>query len=279
MSARMYARFKITAEEILKLVHAIEMGEGKMTPINFDTGKTKVYKSLNFFTTGVANEAEVIDGTKLQNYVFPTGIDGQYHVFISHSHDDKDIAIMLATFLQEKCHLKVFLDSYVWKSADGLLRKIDDEYCKQKDGKYNYYRRNFSTAHIHAMLSMAIMDIINKTECCIFIESNHSIKLSKLKNASNAKTLSPWIYEEYAMMRALPRHRTGERLKQFAKADGVTESREFKAAYDVKLASFMPLQSNDLVLLREGEKALEDLYAQYDKYEEHLLVKEYGIQD
>lgn len=31
MSARMYARFKITAEEILKLVHAIEMGEGKMT--------------------------------------------------------------------------------------------------------------------------------------------------------------------------------------------------------------------------------------------------------
>ena len=123
------------------------------------------------------------------------------------------------------------------------------------------------------------MDIINKTDCCIFIESNHSIQLSKLKNTSNAKTLSPWIYEEYAMMKALPRHRTGDVLKLFAKADGVTEGQNLKMAYDVKLTSFMQLQSRDLMLLREGEKALEDLYSRYDKYEEHLLVKEYGIQD
>lgn len=263
----MYAKFKIDVNEIRKLVYAIQKIGHDMSPIKFEDGKAKVYKSLDYFTCGVKDNDAVIDGSALQNYVFPTGEEGKYHVFISHSHDDMNDALLLATYLQRYCNLNVFLDSYVWKSADGLLLKIDDKYCKQKDGKYNYHRRNFSTAHIHAMLSMAIMDIINKTECCIFIESNHSIKLSSLQNTNLAKTLSPWIYEEYAMMKTLPRHRMGSGLKSFCKAVGITESRELMVAYKTNMASFMELNSKDLLSMCGGEKALEDLYVKYDNFE------------
>lgn len=275
----MYARFKINVSEIQKLETNIKKIGRDMTPIKFEAGKTKAYKDLDYFTTGVNDREQVIDGSALQQYVFPTGKDGKYHVFISHSHDDLEDALLLATFLKRYCHLNVFLDSYVWKSADGLLQKIDDKYCKQKDGKYNYHRRNFSTAHVHAMLSMAILDIINKTECCIFIESNHSIKLSTLEKASSAKTLSPWIYEEYAMMKTLPRHRSGSDLKSFCKAEGITESREFKMMYNADFYEFMELKYTDFLSLGNGEQVLEDWYVRFDSFEDQLLIKKYGIQD
>ena len=275
----MYARFKINVNEIRKLVRSLEVSGVELDPLNFEEGKAKAYKSLNYFTTGVKNKDEILDGSALQNYVFPTGDEGMYHVFISHSHDDKEDALLLAAFLKRFGKFNVFLDSYAWKSADGLLKKIDDKYCLQKNDIYNYHRRNFSTAHIHAMLSMAIMDIINKTDCCIFVESNHSIKLSSLSKSKSAKTLSPWIYEEYAMMKTLPRHRSIERLQSIYKADGVTEARELKIAYNIDMASFMNLSSSDIFKLRGGEKALDELYKRYDEFEKQLFIKKYGIQD
>ncbi len=268
----MYARFKINVDEIRKMVFAMKEVGGEMTPIKFDDGKKKVYKDLDYFTSGVKEKNEILDGSALQNYAFPTGKEGEYHVFISHSHDDLEVALLLATFFNRYLGLNVFLDSYVWKSADGLLRKIDDEYCKQGNGHYNYHRRNFSTSHIHAMLSMAILDIINKTECCIFIESNHSIKLSSLRNANSAKTLSPWIYEEYAMMKTLPRHRSGCGLKSFCKAVGITESRELKIAYNAGFTEFMELDCNDLLSLKKGEQVFEEWYERFGKFEEQLLA-------
>lgn len=49
----------------------------------------------------------------------------------------------LASWLQKYCKLNVFLDSQVWKSADGLLLEIDDNHCKNKGtGNYIYKRRN-----------------------------------------------------------------------------------------------------------------------------------------
>ena len=275
----MYARFKINESEIRKLVYAMETVGGDMKPIKFDDGKKKAYKDLDYFTTGVKDKDDVLDGSALQNYAFPTGKDGTYHVFISHSHDDLEVALLLATYFKRYFDLNVFLDSYAWKSADGLLLKIDNEFCKQDKGYYNYHRRNFSTAHIHAMLSMAIMDIINKTECCIFIESNHSIKLSALSNANSAKTLSPWIYEEYAMMKTLPRHRMNNSLQSICKAEGITESRDLKMAYNADFAEFMELNCDDLLSLNKGKQVFEDWYTKFDEFEKQLPIKKYGIQD
>lgn len=275
----MYARFKINADEINKMVHSVTLARGDMSPIVFDVGKKAAYKSLDYFTTGINDSEKIISGTELQNYAFPTEKGGNYDIFISHSHDDKDIAISLATFLQRFGNFKVFLDSYVWRSADGLLQKIDNRYCRQRNGNYNYHRRNFSTAHIHAMLSMAIMDIINKTDCCIFIESNHSIKLSALNNANTSNTLSPWIYEEYAMMKYLPRNRFGKQVRKYFSADGVRESRDLRIAYDIDMQMFLTLKCSDILSLNNGYPALEDLYRRYDDYENQQYINKHAIQN
>ena len=64
----------------------------------------------------VKGERGIIDGERLQNFVFPTN---NYDVFISHSHDDLEIAKQFAAWLKEKYRYSVFLDSFVWNSADG----------------------------------------------------------------------------------------------------------------------------------------------------------------
>ena len=197
----MYAKFNLDISEIHQLktfsesrpIYGIES-------ININEVRMKIRPRLKALVNGLPSNNQVIDGDALKNYIFPTGEDGNYDVFISYSHDDTDDAIFLASWLEKKCGLRVFLDYYVWGSADGLLKDIDDHYCKQADGRYNYGRRNYSTSHVHAMLSMAIMDIINNTECCIFINSGHSIHLPSLRKTTTAKTLSPWIYEENKMM-------------------------------------------------------------------------------
>lgn len=126
---------------------------------------------------------------------------------------------------------------------------------------------------------MAIMDIINKTDCCIFIESNHSIKISALNNDNTAKTLSPWIYEEYVMMKLLPRRRSTKQIKTFSKAIGITESRELKIAYDADMKLFMSLTCDDVLSLKNRYPALEELYKRYDEYENQQYINKHAIQD
>ena len=118
-----------------------------------------VYPALKKFVIG---DGETLDGEALQQEVFPTS-KYHYDIFISHSHNDLELVTKFAAYLEKQCGISVFLDSYVWKSADGLLRRLDDKYCKDKDGKHYIYKRsNYSTSHVHAMLSMAILEMIYK---------------------------------------------------------------------------------------------------------------------
>lgn len=235
----------------------------RLTPVEIDKEGHKVYKLLKTFE----GENGAIDGKALQNYVFPTGSVDDYNVFISYSHNDEKLVKRLVAFLQDYCGLRVFLDYYVWKSADSLLKRIDDRYCKTKDNKqYIYGRRNFSTSHVHAMLSMAIMDIINKTECCIFLDSNHSIEMGNLSNTSKARTLSPWLYEELSFMRYLPLQQMRMRTKTFSSGvENLYEGIELKVAHEVTVEGFLDMDSTDLMLLSQygGEKGLDALYHRY----------------
>lgn len=242
----MFAKFKIEKSVITALNKWYYRNNGSsLLPIDFEKNRLKLRPLLKELVIG---NTDVIDGSALQKYVFPTGDDGDYDVFLSHSHNDLEEAKIFASWLTNQCGLKVFLDSYVWGSADGLLNEIDQKYCKNLDGLYNYHRRNYSTAHVHAMLSMAIMDIINKTECCIFIESNHSIKLQDLKNSNKAKTLSPWIYEEISMMRYLPTRKSGRRQICFSNKGKVIDMNEsFDIGHSIDLSGFNNLDLNTLI--------------------------------
>lgn len=115
-------------------------------------------------------------------------------IFLSHSHKDEKLVVALAGWLWEKFQLKSFIDSTVWGYSNNLLKSIDDKYCKNPDGYYNYEKRNYSTTHIHMMLSMSLLSMMDRCECLFFINTPNSfIPKSELDNGN---TLSPWIYSE-----------------------------------------------------------------------------------
>ncbi|MEG1312906.1 MAG: hypothetical protein RSD40_01190 [Bacilli bacterium] len=145
-----------------------------------------------------------LDGSEITKEWFP---QENWDVFISHSHNDKDLAIHLAAWLQRTFDLKVFVDSFIWGSADELLIAIDNEYCVLREEKnnvtYNYDKRNFSTSHVHMMLSGALSDVIYNTECIIFLNTPNSININGLEDK---ETNSPWIYNEIKITSIVEKH-------------------------------------------------------------------------
>lgn len=254
----MFTKFKISKNTIQSL--KANVGEIDLLD-QVDTEKDFYSDILNY----VAGEDGVLDGTQLQNLDFPS-LRREYDVFISYSHNDEDEALYLASWLTNHCRLTCFLDSTVWHSADALLKEIDDKYCYQPESKtYNYKKRNFSTSHIHAMLTMAMHDVINKSECCISIESDQSYPI---QNGIETCTLSPWIYEEVAfithMRPKLPMRYSNFTLRLFSEGGQLCESREqqpLTVKYSVNLTSFPSLLEKDVRALQyQGQDGLDKLY-------------------
>lgn len=161
----------------------------------YNTDRKLIEKTIDNFK----NQDGTINGSKLQACWFP---NVRAHIFISHSHADKDeIALTLAGWLSENFGLKAFIDSCVWGYADELLELIDKTYCWTDETKktYNYQKRNYSTSHVHMMLSTALSTMIDETECLFFLNTPNSIT----PNDKIDKTLSPWIYSEIAMSRLI----------------------------------------------------------------------------
>ena len=140
----------------------------------------------------------ILNGSELQQNWFPT-ISAD--VFISHSHNDEELALALAGWLESTFELRPFVDASVWGYADELLKEIDQEYCRHPDSDttYSYEKRNGSTSHVHMMLSTALGMMIDNTECLIFLNTNQSITSSE----AVAKTQSPWLFAEIAMARVV----------------------------------------------------------------------------
>lgn len=181
----------------------------------------------NVILNAIDKDTGVIDGEYLENHYFPSI---RADVFISYSHNDEKLAKTL-TKLLESLGLKVFLDSQVWGSADALLNQIDIRFCKNEENdNYNYYKRNFSTSLVHALLSMSLFKVIDKSRAAIFLNTENSlpgIDLMK-KNTdqqgtyNNAVTYSPWIYEKLMMISTIIKNRQSimtESLAHFNKKD------------------------------------------------------------
>ena len=145
----------------------------------------------------------MIKGTKLQEEWFPSeSYDSQFRVFISHSHKDIDTVKNLAGFLKEHYGIRSFIDSLYWGYVNVLQKSLDDYYASyEHDGKmyYNYDKRNFLTANVHIMLSMALMKMMDACECLIFVDSENSLKYEKGAH----ETPSSWIYEEMGFSKRL----------------------------------------------------------------------------
>lgn len=194
------------------------------------------------------NKDNHIDGSKLINDWFP---NYKADVFISHSHNDTRTAKRLAIWLSENFGLTSFIDSIIWGSANDLLKKIDEQYSvlhKTEDNTtYNYNIRNYTTSHVHMMLSTAISDIIYSTECVIFLNTPESLSVNEAKEK---KTNSPWIYSELKIASIIekiyPRKQLVEEKRSLAIYNEIQKDLDINYSVNNQLAKFENLNADML---------------------------------
>jgi len=137
-----------------------------------------------------------MNGSKIQDSWFPQ-IDAD--IFISHSHDDKELAWALAGWINEVFCLKCFIDSNVWGYSANLLKIMNSKLSNERkstDGGYlyDYKSCNQVSEHVNNMLSIALQKMIDKTEAIILLNTENSIQICTSDNMN--LTYSPWIYSE-----------------------------------------------------------------------------------
>lgn len=202
---------------------------------------------------------EHIDGTAMKSNWFQIE---KVDIFISHSHQDINKVKAFAGWLYDEFNLIAFIDSCAWGYCDELLKQIDDEYCKKKDGKtYDYDRRNYTTSHVHMMLSTALAEMIDNTECIMFYNTPNSISLADdvetIKNAKKKVTLSPWIYHELALtslVRKSETERTIPLLEKSLSHKIYSEKNNINIEHDVDkyLGEMLPLTADELKLWKRN---------------------------
>lgn len=209
----------------------------------FKQENLKIKKDVEEVLNKYINNDGSIDGDGLREEWFPK-ID--VDVFISHSHNDEDTAIKLGAWLYKNFGLKSFIDSFVWGSADKLLSTIDKKYCMNKPGSYDYEKRNFSTSHIHMMLSIALGMIMQKAETVIFLNTSESISAEDTIN----KTNSPWIYYEIfsanIIEKMIPK-RYEQEIKSINEHYEFSQKKEkLSIKYELDLSKFIKINNSDL---------------------------------
>jgi hypothetical protein len=220
--------------------------------------RTVIMQKMDAFLTDDGK----LDGSRLQEHWFP-----QVHadVFISHSHNDLNVATALAGWLFDSFGLKPFMDSCVWGCADDLLKRIDKKYCRNPDGEtYSYSKRNGSTSHIHMMLSTALGMMIDSTECLLFLNTPNSIS----SEDAVLKTQSPWLFMEIAMSRII-RRKSPDKHRHIMTIDESLELKKIEAKftfeYKVNLASLTNINWSTLMTWKSShvkgkEHPLDTLY-------------------
>lgn len=231
--------------------------------------KAELQQQVEALLSEVTNSEGVIDGEKLSKTWFP--IENK-DVFLSYSHNDEELALIMAGILKDIFGLNVFIDTLVWGSADRLLEAIDNDYCMQSNGNYNYKKRNFSTSHVHAMLTTSIMQAMDKSEAIFFLNTPNSTYMLK-KGFTGEHTLSPWIYEEI-MCATLLREKSWESYRY--RNERIDEATHFEKslniAYPLKTDRFKEISFMTLV---EWSKAWDDRKKSGNERYGGLFLKEH----
>ena len=147
-----------------------------------------------------------IDGDVLEAAWFP---QLTFDVFISHSHADRNMALVMSGALKKFFGLDAFVDSVVWNCRDQLIEKM-----RQLSGNNPYSpcpnpkTENTIVSHADIMLSNSLMRMIDSCECLMFLNTPHSIS----RKDFSEKTYSAWLYSELVMSKFV-RIRKPERYK------------------------------------------------------------------
>lgn len=250
----MYSKFRVTVNENYSSYYDV----GKTW---LDTHKTKIKRRLDQF---IHYDTGIIDGSSLERELFK---EINADVFLSHSHSDENLAISFAGWLNSNFGLTAFVDSCVWEYADNILSEINDRYnlVKTDDNgskTYNHSKANYAASHIYLMLNSALNNMINKTECFMFIDTEHSCMYMN-KDKATAKTLSPWIYSEIVMANTMNKSAPDRFITSPELRHSLFES--LQMTHDLDFSSFIDLKSIDLANWKYNKKdnvhPLDTLYA------------------
>ena len=221
--------------------------------------KTIIIEKINSFV----GDNSSLNGSKMQANWFP---QIKADIFISHSHKDENLA--LAGWLKVTFGLSAFIDSCVWGYANELLRIIDDRYCRNEYRRtYDYEKRNSSTSHVHMMLSVALTQMIDNTECLFFLNTPNSITPNTIIN----QTESPWIYSEIATTHLIRRRHFSEyRLKRMV--ESFSDGGELKFRYDLPTEYLTEINAGILETWEKAWSSLDSSNYKYPQYSEDLSV-------
>lgn len=195
-----------------------------------------------------------INGTSIQDEWFP---QVKTDIFISHSHNDEELACALAGWLYKKFGLTCFIDSNVWGYANDLLEELNSNLSNKrmdKDGSYIYEHQscNRVSQHVNMMLSVALQKMIDKVEAVIFLNTENSVKVCS--DTKMEETYSPWIYSEivctqFIRKKPLLAYRNYKIVKKIYQ--GINESmlilEHANISYNISLKHMNPLSESDLI--------------------------------
>lgn len=216
------------------------------------------------------SEDGIINGTDLKEHWFSIK---KKDIFISHSHCDINKVKAFAGWLYDCFGLEAFIDSCSWGYCDDLLNKIDKKYCYDPKKKtYDYHLRNYTTSHVHMMLSTALTEMMDNTECIIFFNTPKAINLADELDKINEKnkdiTISPWIYHELSMTTML-RQKQPERRKMIMEHSAKQSRYDLKVEYDVTKAL------NEMLLLQDDH--MKEWHELWSKRPKELHFKEEAL--
>lgn len=227
-----------------------------------------------------------LDGNEIIKEWFPNNI--KYHIFLSHSHKDEDLALKIAYLLKERHKLKVFVDSDIWGNSIELLKRINYKYCiveKDKDKTlYDYDKCNYSASHVYLMLMNSLNIMIDRCEALFFLNTPNSILLEDNLDLDNLndldRTLSPWIFSELQtseiIRKKVPKRLLSKETRLFSENKdliSLNESYQFWIEYQAKLDHLTDISQDDFLKWINGNynnpnSALDGLYEIYplEKY-------------
>lgn len=229
----MYKKFNITGFKPANLFEQREIDYLKgIGSQNLDDYKARVTQAIEDYI----RPDGYLDASHLQGDWFP---EINADVFLSHSHGDKDKALVLSGYLKVNFGLNVFIDSTVWGNIKSLQKKLDNKYCLTTDGRhYDYDEHNQTTAYVHLLLSSALTKMIDNCEVLFFLNSPLStiqMKGTEFFNPVNGlKTESAWIYHEI-FISGLIAPKTPKRIKTklFSAKDGGRLQESLKMAFPI----------------------------------------------
>ena len=180
----------------------------------------------------IASGKWVLSGSDIESNWFPKLMN---HVFISHSHQDEDLALALAGALRHWMKLDAFVDSSVWGYYADLQKLIYQKVTSLRGEVYGTQRtelENSIVSHVHCMLTKSLVQMMDQCECLIFLNTPSSIGIRDVRGTSQ-ETYSPWIYTEVEVSRFLRTHEDPRRPKTRGFAESVEKVAMDEAIRDI----------------------------------------------